>query len=212
MSNGLKGDTAEEAHADHRGFVGGDGPMWDAIGELQFEFLKSQGLAPRHRFVDVACGSLRGGVHFIRYLDPGCYTGVDKHIELIIYGVAQELGLDGYRAKQPRFLVADDFAFSRTEGGFEFGIAQSLFTHLTAADIFRCLVELAKASRPGCRFFATFFEAAARDNPPASHAHARFAYTPDEMATLGNLAGWRPTYIGDWRHPRGQMLMEYLRP
>ena len=208
-----KPDTAAEAHADHRDFVGGDGPMWDAIGRLQIDFLRSRGLAPHHRFVDVACGSLRGGLHFIRYLDPGRYTGVDKHIELVIYSVAAELGLDDFRVKTPHFVISDSFEFGKTEGGFHFGLAQSLFTHLTAADIFRCLVELRKVCAPGCRFYATFFDSDAPvANPNASHSHARFAYTPDEMTVLGNLAGWRSAPLGDWGHPRGQKMIEDVYP
>lgn len=43
----------------HRNYVGG---LWDEIGLLQFEFLKSRGLKPHHVLVDIACGSLRAGV------------------------------------------------------------------------------------------------------------------------------------------------------
>jgi len=43
--------------AGHRRYVGG---MWEEIGQLQFDYLVSQGLRPEHVFCDVACGSLRG--------------------------------------------------------------------------------------------------------------------------------------------------------
>jgi hypothetical protein len=59
----------------HREVVGG---MWDLIGHLQFEFLIGQGLQPHHYLLDGGGGSLRGGVHLIRYLEPGHYFGVDK--------------------------------------------------------------------------------------------------------------------------------------
>lgn len=42
----------------HRIAVGG---MWDEIGKLQFEFMVKQGLKPHHKFLDIGCGSLRGG-------------------------------------------------------------------------------------------------------------------------------------------------------
>src|ERR1035438_2924105 len=96
----LRADTADGVHDGYRAFVGGAGPMWDSIGALQFEFLKSRGLLPDHRFMDVGCGALRGGSHFIRYLDPGCYHGIDKHIELIIYGVGAEIGVEVFREKR----------------------------------------------------------------------------------------------------------------
>jgi hypothetical protein len=42
----------------HRNYVGG---MWEEIGKLQFDFLVQQGLKPSHCFLDIGCGSFRGG-------------------------------------------------------------------------------------------------------------------------------------------------------
>ena len=49
----------------HREYVGG---MWELIGKLQFNFIVGQGLKPENCFLDIACGPLRGGIHFIPYL------------------------------------------------------------------------------------------------------------------------------------------------
>ena len=131
-------DTPHEIHeAGHRRFVGGVADTWDVIGELQFRFLLDRGLAPSDVLIDVACGALRGGARFIHYLEPGHYLGLDKHIELIVYGVAAELGIDVFREKRPRFVVSDSFEFDKFEGKPRFGIAQSLFTHLSAP-IWKC--------------------------------------------------------------------------
>jgi hypothetical protein len=51
----------------HREYVGG---FWDEIGKLQFDFMVQQGLKPSDCFLDIACGALRGGVHFSPY--SGC--------------------------------------------------------------------------------------------------------------------------------------------
>jgi len=56
----------------HWGAVGG---LWREIGQLQFRLMVDEGLTPRHRLLDVGCGSMRGGVHFIRHLDAGHYVG-----------------------------------------------------------------------------------------------------------------------------------------
>src|SRR6476620_10345865 len=63
----------------HRDYVGG---LWDEIGQLQFDFLVSNGLKPQHYLLDIACGSLRAGIHFIPYLETGHYLGIDKEPEL----------------------------------------------------------------------------------------------------------------------------------
>ena len=207
-------DTREEIHrSGHRKFVGGSDQFWDLIRDLQFSFLLERGLKPSDTFIDVACGSLRGGVKFIRYLEPDRYLGIDKYIELVIYGVAAELGLETYREKQPRFVISDRFEFDKFGARPTFGIAQSLFTHLTAKDVDLCLSNLRRVAAPGCRFYATFFEVTEpRANPDESNSHGFFGYTRAQMEDFGVRTGWQPHYIGEWNHPRKQNIIEYAAP
>lgn len=58
----------------HRDVIGG---LWEEIGQLQLDFLRSRGLRSNHRIVDIGCGSLRAGVKLVAYLDPGNYYGTD---------------------------------------------------------------------------------------------------------------------------------------
>lgn len=74
---------AEIETKEHRNLVGG---LWEELGTLQFNFLKDHGLQPHHRLVDLGCGALRGGLHFIRYLDAGHYYGIDINASLIEAG------------------------------------------------------------------------------------------------------------------------------
>lgn len=94
----------------HREYVGG---LWDEIGRLQFEFLVAEGLQPSHVFLDVAGGALRGGVHFVRYLEPGNYLGIDKEQDLLDRGVELELGRETFAEKRPELVVSDRFEFTR---------------------------------------------------------------------------------------------------
>ena len=204
-------DLREEVHrVGHRRFVGGSAEYWDLIRDLQFRFLIDRGLAPSDTFVDVGCGSLRGGINFIRYLESAHYLGMEKHIELIIYGVAAELGLEVYREKQPSFVISETFEFYKFRAKPTFGIAQSLFTHLSPQDVELCLSNLSRVAASGCRLFATFFEVSIPAvNPNVSHSHGYFAYTRSEMEDFGTRAGWKSHYIGEWSHPRGQKIIEY---
>jgi hypothetical protein len=205
-------DTIQEIHRiGHRAFVGGNDQYWEQIGELQYRFLIEHGLTPNDVFFDVACGSLRGGTRFIGFLEPGHYFGIDRYIELIIYGVANELGIERYAEKKPRFVVSDSFEFHKLAVQPTFAIAQSLFTHLTERDILRCLSNLRQVAGAGCRFFATFHEVGgAFCNPPVSHSCDYFAYTRSQMEELGLASGWTPRYLGEWKHPREQKMIEYV--
>lgn len=206
------GDDAETIHRQgYKNFVGGT-DVWESVAKLQYDFMLAKGLRPDDKFVDVGCGALRGGRYFIQYLNQGNYHGLDKHIELIIYGVVRELGVPSFRQKMPHFVVSDSFEFERLGSAFDRGLAQSLFTHLSAADISLCLGRLYKAAADGCQFYVTFFESdAAVRNPELSHSARGFKFTRAEMENFGTDAGWQPYYIGDWGHPRRQHMILYKK-
>lgn len=191
----------------HRAYVGG---FWEAIGRLQFRFMIEKGLEPHHVLYDIACGSLRGGVRFIPYLEPRCYLGLDIKRELIDIGIEHELGEKLFALKKPEFVVSDSFEFRRFSKQPDFAIAQSLFTHLTESDIFSCLKNLREVAKTNTQLYVTFFEADRPvKNPKRSHPHEGFAYTRDQMKEFGAACGWITHYIGDWNHPRRQKMLQY---
>jgi hypothetical protein len=203
MAHGQAGIEA----AGHRDYVGG---AWEQIGRLQFDYLVDQGLRPKHVLLDIACGGLRGGVHFISYLDAGNYLGIDKEPLLIERGLHDELSADVRETKQPELLVNGRFEFERFSKRPDYALAQSLFTHLPATQISRCLTRLRHVAPDNCRFFATFFESPERHtNPARAHDHLPWFYTRGELLELAERAGWQGEYLGDWSHPRGQMMMVY---
>ncbi|MGH8297078.1 MAG: hypothetical protein ACRETZ_16515 [Steroidobacteraceae bacterium] len=56
----------------------------------------------------------------------------------------------------------------------------------------------------------TFFEVEEPvENPVNSHPHLPFRFTSNEMKEIGERAGWKMDYIGDWNHPRGQKMVRY---
>jgi hypothetical protein len=56
------------------------------VGERQFSHVLKHGLAPGDACVDYGCGTLRVGVHAIRYLNCGCYWGLDVDQSLLEVG------------------------------------------------------------------------------------------------------------------------------
>jgi SAM-dependent methyltransferase len=205
------------------------GGLWDTVGPLQFEFIVGGGLKPHHRLLDIGCGSLRGGAHFIDYLEPGGYYGIDAEEWLIQAGREQELKSGLEEAKRPTFLVRDDFDFSGFGTTFDFAIAQSVFTHLTFNSIHRALVNVARVLANGGVFYATFFENTKGptwlepivqwpgDEETTHEGVSRmdadpFHYEFEELEWLAGRAGLRATNIGDWGHPRNQRMAMFDRP
>jgi hypothetical protein len=194
----------------HREHVGG---RWEEMGRLQLDFLVGQGLEPHHRYLDVACGSLRGGVHLIPYLDRGNYLGIEKEALLVEMGLREELGPDLAEEKQPEIVISSTFDFGRLSRRPDFALAQSLFTHIPIEAIERCLTALRPVLADDGVLFATFKEVDEPvPNPDAAHDWSRFQYTQACIRDVADRSGWHVDHLGDWGHPRDQRMLRLTVP
>ena len=200
----------------HREAIGG---RWDEIGRLQFEFLVKQGLKPEHLFLDIGCGSLRGGVHFIAYLNKGHYFGIEKESSLLEAGRDVELERYGLEHKKPRLFLIDDFDLAPIQRGvqFDYMLAQSVFTHLTPDSIELCLMRVLPYLKPDGVFYATFYESEEgkiRQGMPhlwRKNERTAVSYPFSMFQTLSESAKARVKYVGDWKHPRNQKMLAFSR-
>lgn len=209
--------TAGEGFVWHRKAVGG---MWEEVGRLQLDFMRGRGLEPEHYLLDVGCGSLRGGVRLIPYLEPGHYYGVDRNQRLLDAG-RTELEAANLQDRAAVLAQMDDFGFERLDRSFDFILAQSLFSHLPLNTIARCLVGVARVLRPGGTFYATFFEnregkvyldPIEQGDGFRSHYDADpYHYTRDALEWACEGTRLSAEYLGDWGHPRNQMMMAFRR-
>lgn len=213
--------SAEEIEAGlHREQVGG---MWEELGRLQLAFLTAAGLTPATDLLDVGCGCLRGGIPLIEALEPGRYYGLDVNPTLLAAG-RHELAAAGLAGRLPaaNLLATGEFEAWRFGVPFTLAIAQSVFTHLPANLIRRCLLELARAMPAGGRFFATYFECP--DDQPAALSLTHqpggivsyldrdpYHYRPGDFLWLADGLPWQVSRLGDWGHPRGQKMLRFLR-
>lgn len=205
----------------HRAVIGG---MWGELGDLQLDFLKSCGLKPYHRFIDVGAGSFRAGVKLIPYLDAENYYAIDAQSSLLEAGYTHEIEKLGLAARFPRANFAANACFDVLEFGqvFDFGIAQSVFTHMPIARLTDCLAALAPYFRDKGSFFATVFLVGENDvHGSVRHAQGGVATTPNhdpfhttEMAlrdVVRRSPDWRMEVIGNWNHPRDQQMLGFVR-
>jgi SAM-dependent methyltransferase len=204
----------------------GNEELWRHMGKHQFDFIVSEGLRPDHNFLDVGCGALRGGLNYIRYLEPGRYVGFDIEQVRLDTGL-EDLQAMGLADKNVTLVRTGDFDVSHLGRKFDFAIAQSVFSHLPLNPIIRCLVQMRRVLAPDGRFYATFFEAPAGephiddithpDRPPSPRKIVThfdrdpFHYDLDTFQWAARKAGMRLDYIGDWNHPRGQRMLRFMR-
>lgn len=187
---------------DFRAAVGGN---WKRMGELQFEFVVKNGLKPHHRMLDIGCGTLRAGRHFIRYLDAGNYTGTDISARAI--EVAGQLVRDqGLSEKRPRLLVSThkNLRFEEFEPeGFDYLLAQSVFTHLKPEHIEECFQHVGRIMRAQSPFFFTFYA-----GPEFRQRGVKtFEYPFSFFESLAGSGGFALTdRSADYPHPTGQRM------
>jgi SAM-dependent methyltransferase len=201
------------AERKHRKRIGRE---WAVIGALQRSFLVAQGLQPQHRLLDVGCGPLRAGIHFVEYLEPAHYYGIDINESLLDAGYLRELP-ERLRDKLPRDHLRATDRFNCDFGvQFDYAIANSVFTHISLNHVRLCLYRVARQLAPEGRFFVSYFHAPISHPLDASRANGRrwternaFFYYRRDLKWAARWADLDVRFIGEWGHPRGQRMAEF---
>lgn len=206
----------------HRGFVVGAGGKWDEGGRGQLDFMISRGLKSHHKLVDIGCGALRAARHFVDYLEPGHYYGVDANYDLVSLGYNKEL-TDEQRARLPVSHLRINDRFDVKFGvDIDFAIAQSVFTHVSLNHVILCLHRLSKVMKPGGMFFASICEQPNDievDHIYQLHPKGRtyffekniFWYRPKDMQLAAATGPWEYDYVGDYGSPQQQFMVSFKR-
>jgi len=183
------------------------GGMWEEIGVLQFKFLLSMNLKPHHRVLDVGCGTLRGGRHFIKYLSPSNYHGIDispKAISSAKLLVQQEQLSD----KRPSLLISEskDLKFEEFSGKkFDYILAQSVFTHLKPEHIEECFENVGSIMKEDSAFYFTYHEG--EEYEQTGFKDFRYPFSFFEFLAKQHEFNLLD-YTKDYNHPRGQRMVE----
>lgn len=187
--------------ADPHQAVGG---RWDEIGPLQFNYLVANGLKPEHRMLDIGCGTLRGGRHFIRWLASGRYTGVDIS-SAAIDSARGLVAAEGLSEKHPTLIWNPEPAewFGAPEGAtYDVLLAQSVFTHLDVQYIEPCFRRLGTVLAPGARFFFTFNES----ETSRQRNIKGFGHPFKLFSDLAERNGFEVEKRSDYAHPLKQVM------
>lgn len=225
----LKGIRARVERGEHRDIVGRR-EQWNEIGRLQLDFQVAQGLTPEQTLLDLGCGCLRAGIHFVAFLEANKYYGVDISPDLLRAGYDVELAAVGLQPKLPRshLAVSADFNLSEFPGiSFDRVLAHSLFTHQPITHLRLCLARLTTRVPTGGLFFATCFlcpDGHAIDQPIHHNDGADegevdtvsyswrnpFHYYEADITHASRNLPWRSDLIPDWGH-RSQCMIRFER-
>ena len=117
-------DHTQERHHNY------NGRPW-CLGRDHIEYLVRRGLKPEHRFLDLGCGAMRTGVWVAKFLNPGCYFGIDAHLPALEAAASYEIPLHGLQEKKPRLFNNDQFDLGHFGVKFDFVFAFAVVNHLS---------------------------------------------------------------------------------
>ncbi|WP_326691222.1 MULTISPECIES: class I SAM-dependent methyltransferase [unclassified Streptomyces] len=168
---------------------------WEAVGELQFSYLRSHGLQPSHRLLEIGCGNLRAGWRFIDYLAPGHYYGLDISPD-ILFAAQRVLASRGLQGKLPHLTLVDDMRLAHLpEGHFDMAHAHSVFSHSPPQVIEECLSHIPRVLKPGGFFDFTYNRT---DGEEHHVLHEDFYYRPATLIALAESQGLLAATMDDW--------------
>lgn len=107
----------------------GPGKLWKSKREFQIRFLRGVGLEPRHTLLDLGCGTLRGGIPLIEYLETGHYGGFEVRPDVLEEG-RKELRESGLEGKNPTLSSAPSLKAAGFNCEFDFVWAFSVLIHM----------------------------------------------------------------------------------
>ncbi|CAH2055059.1 unnamed protein product [Thlaspi arvense] len=108
------------------------GEPW-AGGRDVFEFLaESANLKPSSRVLEIGCGTLRVGLHFIRYLNPQNFHCLERDELSLMAALRYELPSQGLLHKRPLIVRGEDMEFSKFGSGITYDLiyASAVFLHM----------------------------------------------------------------------------------
>ena len=130
---GMFGDEEFKRHS-----LIGSGRLWEKIRNWQIAFLRDRGLTPSDTFLDVGCGTLRGGIPIIEILDRGHYTGLEIRPQILEEAKTELAAHPDAVSKEPRLILSNGFPTLGRLGPFDWAWGYSVLIHMTDAIVDEC--------------------------------------------------------------------------
>jgi SAM-dependent methyltransferase len=133
---------------------------------LDLDWLRREaGLKPTDRVLELGCRDLERSVPLLRFLQPGCYAGVDADPSAIVRAREHVLPAEGIDPDRAQLVVTNEFV----PGGlppFDVVIARDALQRLSLNAIARSLVSVMRVVGPDGRFYANYWEQPPDDFSP----------------------------------------------
>lgn len=127
--------------------------VWKYTRKFQFQFLLDQGLEKTDKLMDIGCGTLRGGIPMIQYLNVGNYYGMDVRDEVLAEG-RKEIKTAKLEDKNPNLISFNHFSEVKLDVKFNVMFAFSVLIHFEDKIAENCFQFVSKSLVVGGVFYA----------------------------------------------------------
>jgi SAM-dependent methyltransferase len=140
-------------------FTGGPPHLFESAGRLQLATLVREGLSPDSKVLDIGCGCLRAGYWLVRFLDAGCYFGIEPNQKMLQAGIEACLTPELQLLKQPRFDTNECFDFSVFGVKFDAFLARSIWSHASKPQVLATLDGFVQCANASAFFLTSYLPA-----------------------------------------------------
>ncbi len=180
-----------------------------AMGNNQLEYVKKHGLEPCHSLLDYGCGYLRAGIHFVRYLDPDKYAGMDISRGRIAQG-QRFIEKFELTAKQPTLVSSPTMDLGKLNGRkFDYIWSHGVLSHMPAEDVELLIKNLPELLNENGIFLGNYTELAEGEVKMATLRH--FFFNRSVFDRLCQEYGLRCEFPPDWKNIHPHELSEIDR-
>lgn len=122
--------TPEESVMESRHSLVGPPNLWKSKRDFQIDFLLKKNLKPNDVLMDIGCGTLRGGIPLIDFLNEGNYFGIEAR-DFVLEEGKKELKETKLDSKKPTLIHAFDISKIKLEQKFNFIWSFAVLIHMS---------------------------------------------------------------------------------
>ncbi len=171
-------------------FLGVPLESFEEAGRSQLIELLRQGLRPESKVLDFGCGCLRIAYWLIRFLDAGCYCGIEPARKRVELGLRHLLTPELLTMKRPRFSYDAGFDSSAFGARFDFFLARSIWTHGSKSQIEATLDSFVRDANTGAVFLASYLPAESTEDDYQGNMWVGTSHESDVPGVIRHRLCW----------------------
>lgn len=173
-----------------KGFLGVPEHSFELAGRQQIVALLNEGMLPESRVVEIGCGCLRIAYWLVRFLDSGCYFGIEPARQRVELGKKYLMTPEILDAKCPQFDFNADMNTSIFGQKFDFFLARSIWTHASKFQIGQSLDSYCRDATDSAVFLVSYLPARTPEEDYLGNQWVGTSHESDVPGVIRHSLAW----------------------